>query len=96
MSKPTAAHQRHYDKVSRLGCIVCRNMRFRDSPAELHHPRALGSAGKKADNMSVIPLCPQHHRLGGYGEAIHAGKESWEAIHGTELDLLAQVKELVK
>jgi hypothetical protein len=42
--------------------------------------------------VPVIPLCPHHHTDGGEGHAIHAGRESWEAIHGTELDLLAQVR----
>lgn len=82
-------------KVAALGCIVCRNLGFVDTPAELHHPRFLAGAGQKASNMDVIPLCPMHHRIGGLGVAIHAGRQSFEAAYGTEAELLAQTWRLI-
>lgn len=45
----------------------------------------------RADNFHVIPLCHAHHRTGGYGVAIHAGRKSWEEKFGTEAELLSQV-----
>jgi hypothetical protein len=51
--------------------------------------------GKRASNFDVIPLCHIHHRTGGYGVAVHAGKLEWESANGTEIELLAQVKGLV-
>lgn len=45
---------------------------------------------QRASNYLVIPLCPSHHTDGGKGVAIHAGQQSFEAIYGSELDLLAQ------
>ena len=47
-------------------------------------------ARRKADQFDVIPLCPLHHRNGNHGEAIHAGRRTWEAKFGTELELMEQ------
>jgi len=91
MAKTSAADKRHYGKVAQLGCIVCSNIGYEDSPAEIHHIRANAGAGQKSKD--VIPLCHIHHRTGGYGLAFHAGKEAFESVYGTELELLQQVKE---
>jgi len=87
-------HARHLSKVAALGCIVCRNHGFDDSPAEIHHIRA-GQGLKRASHYETIPLCPTHHRIGGYGIAFHAGKVAWEKVFGTEKELLATVLGLV-
>jgi hypothetical protein len=36
-----------------------------------------------------------HHRLGGYGVAIHVGQREWERRYGTETELLTQTKQLL-
>ncbi|MBC8923070.1 hypothetical protein IAI17_35380, partial [Escherichia coli] len=41
-------------------------------------------------HQQTIPLCCQHHRVGGYGVAIHSGKKTWEKKYGQEIDLLNQ------
>lgn len=94
--KPTAADKRHFSVVSGLGCIVCLNNGTPGTPSEIHHPRSLGGMGLKADHKFVLPLCPFHHRLGGKGEAIHAGRKSWEEKFGSEQKLLEQVQSLLK
>ena len=43
----------------------------------------------------VIPLCPEHHRTGGKGVAIHAGQKTWEAIFGTEEELIEKRNQLL-
>jgi hypothetical protein len=88
--KATAAEREHMGAVAGLCCIVCRNLGYGDSPAEVHHVRYLAGGGQRSGNLDTIPLCPQHHRLGGYGVAIHAGREEWERRYGTEAELLAQ------
>jgi hypothetical protein len=88
----TAAEKRHMDAVVRLGCIACRNLGLGETPCEIHHVRFLAGAGQRASHMDVLGLCPPHHRTGGHGVAIHDGRETWESIHGTEADLLAQTK----
>ncbi len=82
-------------RVAALGCIVCRNLGYFDSPAEIHHVRYLAGGGQRASHMDVIPLCPLHHRTGGYGDAFHAGPGIWQATYGTERDLLRLTRELI-
>ena len=82
--------------VAELGCVVCRNLGFGQTPAELHHPRFLAGGAQKAPDEDVIPLCPSHHRLGGYGVAYHAGPKEWESRYGSEEALLHQTKQDIK
>ena len=85
------SEKEHLNKVASMGCVVCINLGYGPSPAEVHHI-GNGTMGKRASNFEVIPLCAQHHRLGGYGVAVHAGRKTWEQNFGTEKELLAQVK----
>lgn len=87
--KPTKAESQYMDTVARLGCCVC------GGPAEIHHLLTGAGMGQRADNYTCIPLCASHHRTGGYGIAIHAGKRTWEQRHGTELELLERTRELL-
>lgn len=90
MSKrPTKFEQRHMDAVAALGCMVCgRN-------AEIHHITTGMGMSQRASNLQVIPLCPEHHRTGGHGVAIHAGKRTWEAKFGYELELLDKLRGMI-
>lgn len=81
-------------KVADLGCIVCRNHGF-ESPSEIHHIREGMGMGQRNDNDHVLPLCPQHHRAG-YPNGFHHRPRTWQERFGTEIELLAQVKELLK
>ena len=85
----TKAEKAHISKVAELGCIICK------SPAEIHHIRT-GQGHMRATHFEVIPLCPSHHRSGGYGIAIHAGIKSFEANYGTELSLLEKTRRLLE
>jgi len=78
-------------RVASLGCIVCSNLGWYDTPSEIHHI-GNGAMGKRASNREVIPLCFEHHRGGNIGAAVHAGRESFENNFGTEQELLEQVK----
>ena len=66
-------------KMVEDGCIIC------SSPAEIHHNTHDRARGKKSDKF--MPLCPHHHRLGGHGNAVHAGVETWESIFGHQDEL---------
>jgi hypothetical protein len=79
--------------VAGLCCVVCRNLGYGDSPAEVHHVRYLAGGGQRSSNLDTIPLCPNHHRLGGWGVAYHAGPEEFERRYGTEEQLLNQTRE---
>ena len=62
---------------------------------EIHHIRAGAGAGRKNSDDLTIPLCPEHHRLGGYGVAYHGGRHAFEAAFETELELLARVEAIL-
>jgi len=53
------SEKEHYDRVARLGCVLCYHLGYGESPCEIHHVRRFG--GKRA-NAPVIGLCPEHHR----------------------------------
>ena len=89
------AEKDHLDAVASLGCIACYNIGYPDSPANIHHIRAGQGMSQRASNYETIPLCPTHHQHGGHGVAIHAGQKTWEATHGTETELLEQVRGLL-
>ncbi|MDA3806761.1 MAG: Ref family recombination enhancement nuclease [Thiomicrorhabdus sp.] len=88
-------HDREYlSKVADLGCIVCRNNGFPDTPTEIHHLRSGAGAGQRS--KQAIPLCPIHHRTGGYGEVgFHQLPRTFEDRYGTEDELLGQVDLLI-
>lgn len=78
------------EEIAALGCCVCRFYFNEFSPAEVHHLREDTGLALKSDEK--IPLCPVHHRLGGYGVAFHAGKKGFEKNYGTQLELVGRVK----
>ncbi len=54
---PTAAEQRHYDRVAAMGCCVC------GGEATIHHVTAKVEGGRiSRSNELVIGLCPPHHQ----------------------------------
>ena len=85
----TKAEKLHLTLVAELGCIICHQ------PAEIHHLRTGMGMGQRNTNFNVIPLCPLHHRTGGYGTAFHAGRKAFEQNFGTEEELLKRVKGLL-
>jgi hypothetical protein len=87
---PSSLGLTHMGRVAELGCIVCLNLRRGRSPAEVHHARCFAGGGQKSTDFHTIPLCPLHHRLGGSGVALHAGRQSFARNFGTEPELLLQ------
>ena len=88
--------RQHYDRISQSGCIVCNILGYGYSPTEIHHIRTGTGKGQKSHWSKAIGLCPTHHRLGGYGVAIHAGIKGFELALGmTELELLEKQLELL-
>ena len=85
----TKAERRHLDRVAQLGCVVCNELGYYGSPAEIHH------LDRNRNHKRVIPLCAIHHRNGGFGEAVHNGTKTWEATYGTQEELLAMVNQQI-
>ena len=88
----TRAEKEHMARVVSLGCLACRQEGFEDSSAEIHHIRS-GQGRKRASHQETLPLCPSHHRTGGYGVAFHAGPKVWQQKYGSEHELLEQVRQ---
>jgi hypothetical protein len=85
------AERLHLQKVASDGCVVCRLFEGVDSgPCEIHHIRT-GMGTTRANHFQVIGLCAAHHRTGGYGVAIHAGRKGFEERYMTEMELLSEL-----
>ena len=79
---------KHFDRVSSVGCILCREVMDLHTPAEIHH---IGDTSERNDYL-VIPLCPEHHRgaTGFHG----LGERAFNARYKTsEIQLLAKTLE---
>lgn len=92
----TKAEKAHLNALADIGCIVCLNLGYGFTPAEIHHIRHGVGMGQRNSHKNAIPLCHTHHRTGGHGVAFHAGKKAFESSYGTEVELLAQLIELLK
>ena len=90
----TVAEKQHMNRVAELGCAVCRRMGYEGTPAELHHPRRLAGGWGRSGNMTVIPLCPEHHRgkTGLHGLGTKGFPKHWGF---DEDDLLQDVRDLL-
>ena len=88
--------RKHYEKLSEIGCIVCRNLGLGYSAPHIHHIRHGVGLGERSHWSLAIPLCPLHHQHGGHGVALHAGQKTFEKKYGTESELLHQTLELIK
>ena len=85
------SEKQHLSLVASFGCIACERIGFFGTPAEIHHTRFSVGASQRASHLHVLPLCPHHHRTGGYGEAFHAGPKIWQEKFGTEKELLDEI-----
>lgn len=87
----TSADKRHLSRVANLGCILC------GAPAEIHHPRFCVGMSQRSPHMLAVPLCPEHHRQGRYGQCVHNGQHEFERNYMTEAEMLAEtLKRILK
>ena len=91
----TKSEKEHYDKIARLGCILCRQLQVKeieDSPTEIHHIRRFGGKRSLAE---VVGLCAYHHRLG--DNSYHAlGAKGFTKYWGISPEqLIEKTKELL-
>ena len=84
----TKAERAYLNRIAEQGCVLCLHLGYGRTDAEIHHLRHGMGMGQRNNNMSVIPLCPEHHRgnTGYHG----LGRRAFERKYGTtELELLA-------
>lgn len=93
----TKAETEWMDAIVQVGCIVCYVLGYPGTPAVVHH---LLTAGKRRrGHLYTIPLCdPGHHQNGDGMNKIsrHPWKKRFEAMYGTEDELLAKVRAIVE
>ena len=80
------AEKDHLSRIADMGCVICGGF------AEIHHIRHGQGMGQRSSDFDAIGLCHAHHRTGGYGVALHMGQEAFERNFGTEVELLATVR----
>ena len=87
----TKADKQLYDRVARLGCILCKRQGNEGTPCEIHHIRRSGVRS----SSPVIGLCTYHHR--GTNTSIHGmGRKRFEREYGvTEEQLLEETLEII-
>ena len=87
----TKADKQLYDRVARLGCILCKRQGNEGTPCEIHHIRR----GGIRSSSPVIGLCTYHHR--GTNTSIHGmGRKRFEREYGvTEEQLLKETLEIM-
>lgn len=90
-----AADRAHLAKLVEFGCVACFVQSVYTPNVEIHHLRSGVGMGQRSDHKRAIPLCPPHHRTGGYGVAFHAGKKAFEEQFGSEEELLSKVMGLI-
>lgn len=91
---PSAAEKLLWDRLAReVGCVACRKEgRFNDY-VSVHH--IAGRTGKDA-HKKVLPLCSSHHQDDGKAVAVHPYKARFEALYGTQEELLAEAMETLR
>lgn len=88
MKKPTKAQREHMARTVEIGCVACLKRGYGKSPAEIHHARWTGQG---RDHDKVIPLCPIHHRHGGFDHGRHCDPAEFEKDFGSDQELLNEV-----
>ena len=91
-----ARQKKRMHTLRRIGCIVCRIERGAFTQPEIHHLRDGLGTGQRRNHDKTIPLCPNHHRLGGYGVSRHDSLIEWERRHGKETELLDMVNTVLE
>lgn len=89
---PSKLISKHYQALTKLGCVLCLHLGYRGTPCEIHHIRRFGM---KRDRSPVIGLCPEHHR-GNTG--VHGlGRKSFAVRYNiTEEELLDITNKLLQ
>lgn len=98
--KPTKAQQARFKALREIGCICCWNYLGRYVVPEIHH---IVKGMKRLGHDYTLPLCPAHHRgvieagcHDVYGPSLAHGKRTFEAVFGTEAQLLETVNAMLE
>ena len=82
----------YLDRVSSLGCYLCRHLWYGDTPAQVHHLREGQGMAQRASHFLTIPLCDAHH-ANSSPDGIHGQRRAWKLAGVGEMDGLADTIE---
>jgi len=92
----TPAEKAHWDKLAALGCIACMKDGLFNPHVSIHH---VDGRTKPGCHMLVLPLCAGHHQDGTGAAglvAVHPWKARFEAMYGTQQELMTYCAELLE
>jgi hypothetical protein len=93
---PSAAEKEFWSRLAtEVGCIACRLDGQMNPLVSIHH---IDGRTKKGAHSLVLPLCAGHHQDGtGVAGliAVHPWKARFERKYGSQMDLLAQCKDML-
>lgn len=90
---PTVEEREWMDSIVRYGCIACIIDGNPTRPTAVHH---ILRGGRRLGHLYTLPLCdPGHHQNGAALGIVsrHPFKARFEAIYGTEFELLDRLQE---
>lgn len=94
----TVAVTARYEKMVRLGCVVCRVYYEVHSEPHMHHLQGIEyrGAGMKSDDDDTIPLCFRHHQNGSSRHpSVHGQPKLFREQFGTQDELLEMTNTLL-
>lgn len=88
---PTKTEREWMKRITDYGCIACR-IDGRRRAAGVHH---IVSGNRRMGHLFTLPLCDPGHHQGGqqFGMvSVHPWKARFEAMYGTQLELLGRLQ----
>lgn len=94
---PTADETRFMSRIAALGCIACRKDGWHNAVVSIHH---IDGRTKPGAHLLVLPLCGPHHQQDDTDPrgriSLHGRKATFQAIYGTERELLSECLALIR
>jgi len=94
---PTTAEAQFMTRIAALGCIACRKDGWHNAIVSIHH---IDGRTKPGAHLLVLPLCGPHHQQDDTDLrgriSVHGRKATFQAIYGTERELLAECLTLIR
>ena len=83
--------------VRALPCCVCAAYgEMQHTPTTAHHPIHGRFSQRKVPDRMAIPLCADHHQLGGNGKtALHAEPSKWKRLYGEDHEFIAATQDRI-
>ena len=98
LKQPKAAPDPAYlARVRELPCVVCdASGEMQYTPTTAHHVIHGRFSQRKTPDRMAIPLCADHHQLGGNGKAaLHANPALWKRLYGEDHDFVAVTQDKI-